>query len=62
MNGVFWPKDLLAKDMLDLRILILGFDSSKMTKALDKSTDAINEIALELLASLGKFRDSDHLV
>ena len=55
-NGVFWPKDLLGKDIQNVRIITFGYDSNAVRRLGRVSRNQIHDHARTLVADLRRCR------
>ena len=55
-NGVFWPKDLLSRDVQNVRIIVFGYDSDVVKFFGQVSRNQIRDHARTLIADLRRRR------
>ena len=58
-NGVFWPKDLLSKDVQNVRIIVFGYDSDVVKFFGRVSRNQIRDHARTLIADLRRCRKKE---
>ena len=61
-NGVFWPKDLLSRDVPSVRIITFGYDSGVVRFFGRVSQNQIHDHARTLIADLRRCRKKEEEV
>lgn len=61
-QGIFWPRDLLAKDMENTRILSFGYDTDIIRFTSQPSQNTIKDHANNLLGAMTGQRIGEKLV
>ena len=61
-NGVFWPRDLLIRDVRNVRIITFGYDSDVVRLLGQVSRNQIHDHARTLIADLGRCRKKGYEV
>ena len=58
-NGVFWPRDLLSRDVQNVRIIVFGYDSDVVRFFGQVSRNQIRDHARTLVADLRRCRKKE---